>query len=106
MLQELVALIENGTISGKIAKVVFEEMFESGQAAQAIVRDKGLVQVSDRSSIEPIIDEIIASNPESVEAYRGGKDKLFGFFVGLVMKKTAGKASPQMVNELLQEKLK
>jgi aspartyl-tRNA(Asn)/glutamyl-tRNA(Gln) amidotransferase subunit B len=105
MIRDLVALIEKGTISGKIAKTVFEEMFESGDAAEKIVEAKGLVQVSDRSSIEPIIDEVIAANPDSVEAYRSGKDKLFGFFVGQVMKKTGGKASPSMVNELLKEKL-
>jgi aspartyl-tRNA(Asn)/glutamyl-tRNA(Gln) amidotransferase subunit B len=105
MLENLVALIEDGTISGKIAKTVFEEMFESGQEPDKIVEDKGLKQVSDRGSIEPIIDEIIAANPESVEAYRAGKDKLFGFFVGQIMKKTGGKASPQMVNEILKEKL-
>tara|TARA_B110000503_G_scaffold7870_1_gene10701 strand:- start:5743 stop:7188 length:1446 start_codon:yes stop_codon:yes gene_type:complete len=105
MIRDLVALIEKGTISGKIAKIIFEEMFESGDAAEKIVKAKGLVQVSDRSSIEPIIDEVIAANPDSVEAYRSGKDKLFGFFVGQVMKKTAGKASPSMVNELLKEKL-
>ncbi|MDP5110225.1 MAG: Asp-tRNA(Asn)/Glu-tRNA(Gln) amidotransferase subunit GatB [Rickettsiaceae bacterium] len=105
MLKNLVALIDDGTISGKIAKNVFEEMFESGQEPDKIVEDKGLKQVSDRGSIEPIIDEIIAANPESVEAYRAGKDKLFGFFVGQIMKKTGGKASPQMVNEILKEKL-
>lgn len=105
MLRDLVSLIEKGTISGKIAKTVFEEMFDSGKSAEQIVKDNGLVQVSDRGSIEPIIDEVIAANPDSVEAYRGGKDKLFGFFVGQIMKKTAGKASPSMVNELLKEKL-
>ena len=105
MIRDLVALIEKGTISGKIAKIIFEEMFESGDVAEKIVKAKDLVQVSDRSSIEPIIDEVIAANPDSVEAYRSGKDKLFGFFVGQVMKKTAGKASPSMVNELLKEKL-
>lgn len=105
MLRDLVALIDDGTISGKIAKTVFEEMFESGEQPDKIVEKKGLKQVSDRGSIEPIIDEVIAANPDSVQAYRGGKDKLFGFFVGQVMKKTGGKASPQMVNEILKEKL-
>jgi aspartyl-tRNA(Asn)/glutamyl-tRNA(Gln) amidotransferase subunit B len=105
MIRELVLLIEKGTISGKIAKTVFEEMFDSGDAAEKIVKEKGLTQVSDRASIEPIIDEVIAANPDSVEAYRNGKDKLFGFFVGQVMKKTGGKASPSMVNEILREKL-
>ena len=101
----MVLLIEKGTISGKIAKTVFEEMFDSGDAAEKIVKEKGLTQVSDRASIEPIIDEVIAANPDSVEAYRNGKDKLFGFFVGQVMKKTGGKASPSTVNEILREKL-
>ncbi len=105
MLKELVILIEDGTISGKIAKTVFEHMFETGENPAKIVRDKGLVQVSDRSAIEPIIDKIISANPESVAGYKSGKDKLFGFFVGQVMKETGGKASPQMVNELLKEKL-
>lgn len=105
MIRELVHLIENGTISGKIAKTVFEEMFESGDTAEKIVKEKGLVQVSDKSAIEPIIDEIIAANPEFVAEYRAGKEKLFGFFVGQVMKKTGGKASPQLVNDLLKEKL-
>jgi aspartyl-tRNA(Asn)/glutamyl-tRNA(Gln) amidotransferase subunit B len=106
MLRSMVTMIEDGTISGKIAKTVFEEMFLSGDSATKIVKDKGLTQVSDRSSIEPIIDEVIAANPDSVEAYRSGKDKLMGFFVGQVMQKTGGKASPAMVNELLKEKLK
>ena len=105
MIRNLVFLIEKGTISGKIAKTVFEEMFNSGDSPEKIVQDKGLTQVSDRSTIEPIIDEVIASNADSVEAYRNGKEKLFGFFVGQVMKKTGGKASPQMVNEILKEKL-
>jgi len=105
MIRDMVVLIDNGTISGKIAKTVFEEMFASGDSAEKIVKDKGLKQVSDRGSIEPIIDEVITANPDSVASYRGGKDKLFGFFVGQVMKKTGGKASPQMVNEILKEKL-
>ena len=105
MIKELVLLIEDGTISGKIAKCVFEEMFESGDSPEKIVKEKGLIQVSDTSTLEPIIDEIIAANPDSVAEYKSGKDKLFGFFVGQVMKKTAGKASPQMVNDLLKEKL-
>ena len=105
MLRSMVDMIEDGTISGKIAKTVFEEMFLSGETAEKIVKDQGLTQVSDRASIEPIIDEVIAANQDSVEAYRSGKDKLFGFFVGQVMQKTGGKASPVMVNELLKEKL-
>jgi aspartyl-tRNA(Asn)/glutamyl-tRNA(Gln) amidotransferase subunit B len=105
MLKKLVLLIETGTISGKIAKSVFEEMFESGNSPEKIVKEKGLVQVSDTNTLEPIIDEIIAANPQSVEDYKNGKDKLFSFFVGQVMKQTSGKASPQMVNDLLKERL-
>ncbi|MFK7973251.1 MAG: Asp-tRNA(Asn)/Glu-tRNA(Gln) amidotransferase subunit GatB [Rickettsiaceae bacterium] len=106
MLNQMVQLIENGTISGKIAKIVFEEMFISGAPAKQIIADKGLTQVSDRASIEPIIDEVITKNMDSVTAYKNGKTKLFGFFVGQVMKQTGGKASPKMVNDILQEKLK
>lgn len=105
MIKELVLLIEDGTISGKIAKSVFEEMFDSGDNPKKIVSEKGLVQVSDTSTLEPIIDKIIADNADSVAEYKSGKDKLFGFFVGQVMKQTGGKASPQMVNDLLKEKL-
>lgn len=104
-LSELVGLIEDGTISGKIAKTVFEIMFDTGDSPKKVVEDHGLVQVSDKGSIEPIIDQILAENPDSVAGYKEGKEKLFGFFVGQVMKKTAGKASPQMVNDLLKEKL-
>ncbi len=106
MLKELVILIEKGTISGKIAKIVFEEMFETGSEPAKIIAEKGLNQVSDRATIEPIIDAVMAANPDSVEDYRAGKEKLIGFFVGQVMKKTGGKANPQTVNELLKEKLK
>jgi len=105
MIKELVLLIEDGTISGKIAKSVFEEMFASGDSPTKIVKEKGLVQVSDTSTLEPIIDKIIAANPDSVVAYKSGKDKLFGFFVGQVMKQTGGKASPKTVNDLLKEQL-
>jgi aspartyl-tRNA(Asn)/glutamyl-tRNA(Gln) amidotransferase subunit B len=105
MIRELVMLIEDGTISGKMAKTVFEDMFECGDSPAKIVKDKGLVQVSDKGSLEPIIDKIIAANPDSVAGYKSGKEKLFGFFVGQVMKETGGKASPQMVNDLLKEKL-
>lgn len=105
MIKELVLLIEDGTISGKIAKSVFEDMFDSGDSPKKIVKEKGLIQVSDSNTLVPIIEKIIADNPDSVAEYKNGKDKLFGFFVGLVMKQTSGKASPQMVNDLLKEKL-
>ncbi len=101
----LIKLISDDTISGKIAKDVFAEMYTSGKAAADIVEEKGLKQVTDTGAIEAIVDEVIAENPDNVEAYKGGKDKLFGFFVGQVMKKTQGKANPAVVNELLKKKL-
>ncbi|PCJ43201.1 MAG: Asp-tRNA(Asn)/Glu-tRNA(Gln) amidotransferase GatCAB subunit B [Alphaproteobacteria bacterium] len=102
---ELLALQVDGTISGRIAKDVFEIMLETGDNPEKIVEDKGLKQVSDTGAIEVMIDEVLAANQDKVEQYRGGKDKLFGFFVGQVMKKTQGKANPQVVNQLLRPKL-
>ena len=104
-LGELIGLISDGTISGKIAKDVFAEMFSSGQDADVIVEEKGLKQVTDTGAIEALVDEVIAENPDNVAAYKGGKEKLFGFFVGQVMKKSQGKANPAAVNKLLKEKL-
>ncbi len=101
----LIALISDDTISGKIAKDVFAEMFKDGKKAIDIVEEKGLKQVTDTGAIEALIDEVIASNPDNVAKYKGGKDKLFGFFVGQVMKKSQGKANPAAVNKLLKEKL-
>ena len=105
-LAELLKLIDSGTISGKIAKTVFDEMWRSGKSPQAIVEEQGLVQVSDSGAIESIIDEIMAANAGQVDEYRGGKEKVFGFFVGQVMRASKGKANPSVVNELLLEKLK
>lgn len=105
-LAELLKLIDNGTISGKIAKTVFDEMWSNGKAPGTIVEEQGLVQVSDSGAIETIIDEIMAANAGQVEEYRGGKEKVFGFFVGQVMKASKGKANPSVVNELLLSKLK
>ncbi|WP_262690489.1 Asp-tRNA(Asn)/Glu-tRNA(Gln) amidotransferase subunit GatB [Kordiimonas aestuarii] len=102
---DLLALIEDGTISGRIAKDVFEIMFDTSKDAGVIVEEKGLRQVSDTGEIEQIIDEVIAANPAQLEQYRAGKDKLIGFFVGQVMKATGGKANPGMVNKLLKPKL-
>ena len=104
-LAELIALIDGGTISGKIAKTVFEEMVESGDQPGAIVDRRGLTQVSDEGPIVAAIDQVLAANTAKVEEYRSGKDKLFGFFVGQVMKATGGKANPGLVNKLLLEKL-
>ena len=90
----LIKLISDNTISGKIAKDVFAEMYASGKDAASIVEEKGLKQVTDSGAIEAIVDEVIAENPDNLEKYRAGKDKLFGFFVGQVMKKSQGKAKP------------
>ncbi|MBT5187418.1 MAG: Asp-tRNA(Asn)/Glu-tRNA(Gln) amidotransferase GatCAB subunit B, partial [Kordiimonadaceae bacterium] len=84
---------------------VFELMLETGSSPETIVEEKGLKQVSDTGAIETMIDEILAANADKVEQYRGGKDKLYGFFVGQVMKQTGGKANPQVVNQLLRPKL-
>ncbi|MDG1412954.1 MAG: Asp-tRNA(Asn)/Glu-tRNA(Gln) amidotransferase subunit GatB, partial [Alphaproteobacteria bacterium] len=104
-LGELVDLITQGTISGRIAKDVFAEMFETGEAAASIIESKGLKQVSDTGAIEALIDKVIAENQDKVDEYRGGKDKLFGFFVGQTMKLSGGQANPGMVNQLLKDKL-
>ncbi len=94
--------IADATISGKIAKDVLDAMVESGESADAIIEAKGLKQVSDSGAIDAIIHDIIAANPAQVEQYRGGKEKLFGFFVGQVMKASRGKANPAMVNQRLK----
>lgn len=104
-LGELIGLIMDNTISGKIAKDVFAEMVKTGFSPELIVNMKGLKQVTDTGAIEKIVDEVIAENPDNVAAYKGGKDKLFGFFVGQVLKKSGGKANPDMVNALLKTKL-
>jgi aspartyl-tRNA(Asn)/glutamyl-tRNA(Gln) amidotransferase subunit B len=104
-LAELLNLLDSGVISGKIAKGVFEQMYASGKSARQIVEEEGLVQVSDESEIESAIDQALSENPKEVELFRAGKDKLFGFFVGQVMRKTKGKANPQLANEILRKKL-
>jgi len=104
-LVELLQLIDSGVISGKIAKSVFEKMYTTGKRAGAIVDEEGLKQVKDQGAIETIIDTILLENPGEVELFRGGKEKLFGFFVGQVMKRSKGKANPQLVNETLRRKL-
>ncbi|MGH8176287.1 MAG: Asp-tRNA(Asn)/Glu-tRNA(Gln) amidotransferase subunit GatB, partial [Steroidobacter sp.] len=101
----LLARIADETISGKIAKEVFEQMWSEGKDADAIIEAKGLRQITDSGAIEKTIDEVIAANPKQLADYRSGKDKLFGFFVGQVMKVTGGKANPAQVNELLKRKL-
>ncbi len=101
----LIDLIADQTISGSIAKKVFDEMFETGREAAEIVEAQGLRQVTDTGAIEGIIDRVLADNADKVAEYRGGKDKLFGFFVGQVMRASQGKANPQLVNALLRKKL-
>jgi len=101
----MVKMISDGTISTKIAKTVFEDMYGTGKDAETVVREKGLVQVSDSGAIETIIADVIKANPAQHADYKGGKDKLFGFFVGQVMKASKGKANPELVNELLKKKL-
>lgn len=104
-LGQMVARIVDNTISGKIAKDVFAAMTETGKNADTIIEEKGLKQVTDTGAIEKIIDEVLTANPDNVAAYRGGKEQLFGFFVGQVMKASQGKANPTIVNELLKKKL-
>lgn len=104
-LAELIKLIEQGTISGKIAKTVFAEMWSTKKNAQEIIQEKSLAQVSDSGAIEKIIDDVISANTAQVAEYRSGKTKVFGFFVGAVMRASKGQANPDMVNEILKKKL-
>ncbi len=101
----LLTLIENDIISGKIAKSVFEEMYKTGKDAGNIVKEKGLVQISDKTDIEKAVNEVLEKNQNEVERYRAGEEKLLGFFVGQIMKLTKGKANPRILNKLLKEKL-
>jgi aspartyl-tRNA(Asn)/glutamyl-tRNA(Gln) amidotransferase subunit B len=103
---ELIGLIEDGTISGKIAKTVFSEMYKTKKGAGDIVEKEGLEQITDTGEIEKAIEKVITDNPVEAKDYRAGKDKLLKFFVGQVMKETKGKANPQMVNDILVKKLK
>jgi aspartyl-tRNA(Asn)/glutamyl-tRNA(Gln) amidotransferase subunit B len=92
-------------ISGKIAKTVFDEMAQTGKAAQQIVEEKGLVQISDTDAIEEVVANVISNNPKEAEGYKNGKTKLLGFFVGQVMRETKGKANPKLVNDILKRKM-
>lgn len=104
-LAKMLQLIEKGTISGKIAKTVFEDMFATGKDPEAIVAEKGLVQITDESEVLAIVKKVIEENPKVVDDYRGGKEKALGFLVGQVMKQSKGKANPEMANRLLREEL-
>jgi aspartyl-tRNA(Asn)/glutamyl-tRNA(Gln) amidotransferase subunit B len=104
-LAQLLELVDQGVISGKIAKTVFEEMATSGKPPRQIVEKKGLVQISDSTAIEEIVAKVLATCSPEVAAYKNGKTKLLGFFVGQVMRETRGKANPKLVNEILKKKL-
>jgi aspartyl-tRNA(Asn)/glutamyl-tRNA(Gln) amidotransferase subunit B len=104
-LAEMILLIEEGAISGKMAKDIIEDMYKTGKVPKQIIEEKGLVQITDEEALRKAIGEVIAANPGQLEQYRGGKEKLFGFFVGQVMKETKGKANPALVNEILKKML-
>jgi aspartyl-tRNA(Asn)/glutamyl-tRNA(Gln) amidotransferase subunit B len=101
----MIKLIQEGTISTKIAKQVLKEMLETGKEPKRIVEEKGLVQISDEGQLKEIVAQVLASNQQSVEDYRNGKDRALGFLVGQVMKATRGKANPQLVNKLILEEI-
>ena len=104
-LGELLDLVNDGEISGRMAKQVFEEMFETGKAAKVIVEERGLVQVSDTKEIETYVERVLSDHGDKVTEYQNGKDKLLGFFVGQIMKETGGKANPKVVNDILLKRL-
>jgi aspartyl-tRNA(Asn)/glutamyl-tRNA(Gln) amidotransferase subunit B len=104
-LAEMISLIDGGTISGKMAKDIVEEMYKTGKQPKIIIEEKGLVQITDEGELIKTITSIMEAKPDQLKDYRGGKEKLFGFFVGQVMKATQGKANPQLVNELLKKML-
>ena len=104
-LTDLLKQIDEGTISGKMAKEIFHQMAQTGKSASEIIADKGLAQITDQRELGRVVEEVLTENPENVKLYHAGKEKLFGFFVGQVMKKTQGKANPKLVNEVLKVKL-
>jgi aspartyl-tRNA(Asn)/glutamyl-tRNA(Gln) amidotransferase subunit B len=104
-LTNLLKLIDDGTISGKMAKTVFEDMYQSGKPAAEIVKEKGLTQITDESALLKMVEDVIAANPSQAADFKNGKDKLMGFFVGQVMKTSKGQANPALVNKLIKEKL-
>ena len=104
-LGELIDYIEDQTISGKIAKNVFEEMFKTKKKAKDIIEKQGLKQITDTGAIETLIDKVLENNKDKVDEYKSGKEKLFGYFVGQVMQETKGTANPGIVNDILKKKL-
>ncbi|HAA08947.1 MAG: Asp-tRNA(Asn)/Glu-tRNA(Gln) amidotransferase subunit GatB [Syntrophomonadaceae bacterium] len=105
-LTRMLQLMDKGTISGKMAKVVFEEIFSTGKTPDEIIKEKGMEQISDKDTLQKVIDEVVEANTKVVEDYKNGKEKAFGFLIGQIMKATRGQANPALVNELLREKLK
>jgi aspartyl-tRNA(Asn)/glutamyl-tRNA(Gln) amidotransferase subunit B len=101
----MIQLIENGTISSKIAKTVFKELIENGGDPEQIVKEKGLVQISDEGELLKVVTEVLDKNPQSIEDFKNGKNKAIGFLVGQLMKATKGQANPQIVNKLLQQEI-
>ncbi len=101
----LIALIDDGTISGKIAKSIFEDLIDSDISAADLVAEQGLSQVSDAGELEAVVEQVLSGQDEKIAEYRAGKEKMLGFFVGQIMKATQGKANPKMVNEILRKKL-
>lgn len=105
-LAELLLMVDGGTLSGKLGKTVFQEMWKSGQSAKKIVSEKNLQQITDRPKLQAIVQKVVDDNPDQVAQYRAGKDKVLGFFIGQIMRQTKGQASPELVNEVLLELLK
>ena len=104
-LGELIDLIENSTISGKLAKTVFDEMFYNRKKPKKIIKQKGLIQITDSGEIENVITKVLSHNIDKVNEYKSGKEKLYGYFIGQIMQETKGKANPKLVNEILKKKL-
>jgi aspartyl-tRNA(Asn)/glutamyl-tRNA(Gln) amidotransferase subunit B len=104
-LAELVKLIDDGKISGKIAKQIFPELLKTGKSPAAVIKERGITQISDESEIEKIVKEVIAENTQIVDDIKKGKDRAVGFLVGLVMKKTKGQANPGIVNKLIRDQI-
>ena len=102
---ELIKLIEKGTISGKIAKTVFEEMTETGKDPEEIVKEKGLLQISDEGAIKEVVERVLAANEQSIIDYKNGKDRALGYLVGQCMKEMKGKGNPEMINKFILEKI-
>jgi aspartyl-tRNA(Asn)/glutamyl-tRNA(Gln) amidotransferase subunit B len=104
-LVSLLQMVDNGTVSLKVAREIFPEVYSSGKAPEQIVREKGLIQVSDEGALDKIIDEVLAKNPTQVAQFKEGKQQVLGFLIGQVMKASGGKANPGKVNELLRKRL-